>query len=241
MPDEYKDKPWAAKIKSLDDLYKQVDTLDALKGKKTIAPDLATATPEEREQFYAQLRPKDASEYQFPDTGIPMPPEYKTAVTDMFMKNGISATQANEIIKSYQEMGNAATAKMFDPAEFETTLKTAFGDDWKGVTANVRNTIKGMMTPEDQKMLDNIPNAYLATIYRTLGNVVQKFGVKETDTAHFNGPGNAQPSDINAVRADLRAQIASLPGRPHTAAELQGLRQKLAATYETDPRLQQQG
>lgn len=241
LPEEYKDKPWAAKVKSLDDLYKQIDTLDALKGKKSIPPDLAKATPEEREAFYAQLRPASPDEYVFPETPLPMPDGMKSAVTDMFMKNGISAVQANEIIKSYNELGRQQTEAMFDPKGFESELEKAFGPDWKGITGNVRNSLKGIMSPEDNTMLDNLPNAYLAVMYRTLGNVVQKYGVKETDQAHFNAPGTAAPTDVNAQRAELRTQMQAMSGRPHTETELNALRQKLADTYKNDPRLQQQG
>jgi|GEM_PF-4786900 len=239
LPDEYKDKPWAAKIKTQDDLYKQLDNLDKLVGKKGIPPDLAKATPEEREAFYAQLRPASVDEYKFPDTGTPMPPEMKTAVQEMFMKNGISAVQANDIITAYNALGEQQTKAMFDPQQFEQTLESAFGKDWKPVVANIRGNLKGMMSEADQKALDNLPNAYLAVVYRTLGNVAQKFGVKETDGAHFNGPGNAGTVDINAQRDSIRNEMRAMSSRPHTAQELAALRTKLADTYKNDPRIQQ--
>lgn len=239
VPDEYKDKAWAGKVKTQDDLWKQLANAQELIGKKSVVPDLAKATPEEREAYYAQLRPASADEYVFPDTGMPMPPEMKTTVTDMFMKNGVSAVQANDIIKAYQDMGNKQLAAMYDPKEFETTLETAFGKDWKAVTGTVRNSLKGMMSEADQKALDNLPNAYLATVYRTLGNVVQKFGVKETPGAHFEAPGTAANTDINAVRDGLRKQMSAMSSRPHTAQELATLRTQLADTYKNDPRLAQ--
>ena len=208
-------------------------------GKKSVVPDLAKATPEEREAYYAQLRPASVDEYVFPDTGTPMPPEIKAAVGDMFMKNGVSAVQANEIIKAYNALGEQQTAQLFDPKGFETTLEGAFGKDWKPVVANIRTTLKGLMSPEDNAALDNIPNAYLSVLYRTMGNVVQKYGVKETDTAHFQGAGNQTPADINVVRDGIRNEMRAMSGRPHTAQELATLRQKLADTYKNDPRIQQ--
>lgn len=244
IPDEYKDKGWAAKVKSLDDLYKQVDELDALKGRKSIVPDLKTASPEDKEAFYAQLRPKDVSEYTF--TGDMASPDIKTAVGKMFMENGISATQGNAIIEQYQALGEAEQAKMFDHEGLTATLKAQFGDDWEKVTGTAYNNLKAMMTDQDQKLMEMMPNAYAGLIYRTLGNtdkavqtMMQRYGVKETSLAHFAGsPSNAAGGDINAVRADLRGQMGRLIAGPHTADQIQELRTKLAKTYENDPRIE---
>lgn len=240
IPDAYKDKPWASKVKSMDDVFKQLDNLDSLAGKKTIIPDLKTATPEQREAFYAQLRGKDASEYVIPDNpAFPTDPSTKTAVTEMFMKNGISPVQANEIVKSYQELGARQLAHQFDPDGMKTALTQAFGNDWEQVTRQTRNTIKGMMTADDQAILDKMPNNYLAPVYRTLGNIIKKFGVKETDSAHFAGTGNAGGGgDIVAQRAQIRTELNSLAGQPHTIDQANTLRQKLADTYKNDPRIQ---
>lgn len=240
VPDEYKDKPWAAKVKSLDDLYKQIDTLDALKGKKSIAPNLKDATPEEREAFYAQLRGKEASEYQMPTTSVPIPEDTQPAVAKLFMDNGISPTQAEPFLKGYLELREKQIAQYYNPDDFKKSMETAFGPEWEKTTGQVRNTIKGMMNPEDQKALDAIPNHLLGLVYRTLGNTVKAYGIKETDSAHFQGSGKAAPSNVNDVRQGLRDQLSALSMRPHTDAEQQDILTKLNATYENDPRLQQQ-
>lgn len=234
IPDEYKDKGWAAKVKSLDDLFKQVDSLDALKGKKSLVPDLSKATEEEREAFYAQVRPKDKAEYVFDED---VTPEMKESVGELLYKNGVSATQANEIIKGYRGMEKQLMEAQFSKDGFEQTLKAAFGDDWAKVTGQTRQAIKGLMNASDQAQLDHLPNAYLGVIYRTLGNVVKAYGIKETDTAHFQDGGSPAPSDVNAVRQSLRDQMTALSQRPYTEQEMQGLRDKLAETYKNDPRI----
>lgn len=242
LPDEYKDKAWASKVKSLDDLYKQIDTLDALKGKKSVVPNLKDATPEEREAFYSQLRGKDATEYPIPDNpAFPTLPEAKEAVPKLFMDNGVSPVQAEAIIKGYQDFGAKMVAKQFDPEDYKVSMETAFGKDWEKVTGAVRNTIKGMMNADDQKALDHLPNNMLGVIYRTLGNTVKAFGIKETDAAHFQTPGGAGQTDVASVRQGLRNELAALSMRPHTAQEQQGIIDKLNATYTNDPRLQQAG
>lgn len=241
LPDEHKDKPWAAKIKSLDDVYKQIDTLDALKGKKTIVPNLKEATPEDREAFYAQLRGKDASEYQIPkDTTVPIPDDTQPVVAKLFMDNGISPVQAESFLKGYLQLREKQIAQYYEPEGFKKSMETAFGADWEKTTGQVRNTIKGMMNADDQAALDKLPNHLLGVIYRTLGNTVKAYGVKETDTAHFGQGGKVAPTDVGNVRQGLRDQLAALTMRPHTSMEQQAIIDQLNDTYKNDPRLQSQ-
>lgn len=242
LPDEHKEKPWASKIKTQDDLYKQIDNLTALVGKKAVVPNLKEATPEEREAFYSQLRGKDAAEYVIPvNPAFPTPADTQPVVAKLFMDNGVSPTQADAIIKGYQELGAKQLAAQYDPEGFKTSMTTAFGADWEKTTGQVRNTIKGMMNADDAKALDTIPNNLLGVVYRTLGNVVKAYGIKETDSAHFASTGKAAPTDMNSVRQGLRDKLNSLSMRPHTSAEQQSIIDELNATYTHDPRLQQQG
>jgi hypothetical protein len=249
LPDEYKDKAWAGKIKSQDDLYKQIDTLTALVGKKVVVPNLKEATPEDREAFYAQMRGKDAAEYAIPaNPAFPTPPETQPAVAKLFMDNGVSPVQAEAIIKGYQELGAKQIAQNFDPEGFKTSMTTAFGNDWEKVTGAVRNTITAMMSPEDAKQLDSIPNHLLGTVYRTLGNTIKavdetlkKYGATET-FAHLQAPnGKVAATDLVSQRAGLREQMTALSMRPHTSDEMQTLIKALDETYVRDPRLTQQG
>lgn len=238
IPEEFKDKPWATKVKTQEDLWKQLSNAQELIGKKSIVPDLSKATPEEREAYYAQTRPKSAEEYVFTDSKIvPVTPEIQTAVRDIFMKNGVSATAGNEIIKQYQALGEAQSAQMFSPDGFKTSMETAFGKDWEKVTGHTRNTLTGLMTKEDGAMLDKLPNSYLSLIYRTLGNVVKAYGITEKNAAHLAERGGIAPTDVESVRQGIRNDLSALGGKPHTAEQHQALVDKLNATYQNDPRL----
>lgn len=245
LPDEYKDKAWAAKVKSQDDLYKQIDNLTTLVGKKAVVPNLKDATPEDRETFYAQLRGKDASEYQIPKTtSVPIPEDTQSVIAKLFMDNGISPVQAEPFLKGYLELREKQIASHFEPEAFKSSMLTAFGSDWEKTTGQVRSTITAMMSPEDQKMLDAIPNHLLGTVYRTLGNTIKavestlkKYGATET-FAHLTAPsGGVAPADVNSARQQYRDQLSAMSMRPHTAQEVTEIQNKLAATYMNDPRL----
>lgn len=246
IPDAYKDKPWAAKIKSEDDLYKQVDNLTALVGKKTIVPDLTKATEAEREEYYAQTRPKDAAEYVFGETTDPI---ISKGMGESLMKNGVSAVQANAIIADYQAAEKAFLAVQYDPAGVQAAMEPSFGKDWQAVTGQTKLMLDKIMTPEDTALIDNLPNSYISLIYRTLGNtikavdkVAKEYGMKET-AAHIlaGGSASAAPVDMTVKREAIRGEIAKMIHRPHTEAEVAAKRKELADTYINDPRLQQKG
>jgi hypothetical protein len=245
LPDEFKDKPWASKIKTAEDLYKQIDNLTSLVGKKVVVPDLAKATDAEREEYYAQTRPKDAAEYQFGDSTDPL---ITKGMADSLMKNGVSAVQANAIIKDYQAAEKALLAAQYDPAGIQAAMEPVFGKDWQTITGQTKLALDKMMSPEDSQLLDNLPNSYMSLVYRTLGNVIKAvdkvtkdYGMKES-AAHILAGGSAPAVvDMTVKRDALRGEIAKMIHRPHTEQEVMAKRKELADTYINDPRLQQKG
>lgn len=238
IPDAYKDKPWAAKIKSEEDLYKQIDNLTTLVGKKVVVPDLTKATEAEREEYYAQTRPKDVAEYQFGETTDPL---ISKGMGESLMKNGVSATQANAIIADYQTAEKALLAAQYAPEAYEATMKETFGPDYQKVIGFTKLALDGLMTSEDSKLIDNLPNVYLGLIHRTMGNVVKQYGIKESAAHTETQKGNPTPPDVNVVRENLRAEMGKLIHKPHTQAELDAIKKKLNDTYINDPRLQKKG
>lgn len=247
IPDEYKDKPWASKVTSEAELWKQLANTQELIGKKSVVPDLKTATPEQREEYYKTTRPSDVSEYVF--DGQMASPEIKGAVGKILMDNGISAVQGNAVIAEYMKVGEAEQAKLFDPEGFKSAMKATFGDGWEAVRDGVHKNLQGVMTKDDYTLMEkNLPNAYVNLIYRTLGNtqkavenMMARYGVKETSIAHFVDKSQVGGTDVNSQRAAIRADMGKLAAGPHTDQQMGDLRAKLAKTYENDPRLTQQG
>lgn len=238
VPDEYKDKPWASKVKSLDDVWKQLANTQELVGKKSIVPDLSKMNDKEREEYFAQSRPTDPNVYVFPEN-TPIDPTMKEGVQKDFMELGIDPYRGSKLIEKYQAREQALLAEQFNPDGFKKTMETAFGKDWDTVTKQSRQALKNFTNAEDDKALDALPNAYLGIIYRTLGNIVKAYGVKETDQAHLQGGGKPAASDVSSVRQGLRDQMSAMTQRPHTAQEMQTLINQLNETYKNDPRLAQ--
>ena len=233
VPDAYKDKPWAAKIKSTDDLYKQIDNLDGLVGKKAVGPiDYSKATPEEIEAYHATLRPKDVNEYDF---GEDADPGFSKAVGDVLLKNGISAHQGKNIVAEVKKIaGEIAGAKKAEDTSAEGYAKLmqgTFGAEAEKVSGFVEAALKQHATDDDKKLFDDVDNNTRAAIDRTLYKVLQAYGVKETGAQADGGQGKIS-SDKATRQKDLRQQIRDLDNKPHSAEDKQKLLDELAATYK---------
>lgn len=234
LPDEYKDKPWAAKIKSQDDLFKQLDNAQTLIGKKTVQPiDYATATPEQIAEHHAKLAPESPDAYDF---GEGADPELSKQFGEMFKELGINEYQGKNLAAKVSELAvkmvEAKNAEAADGQKYLDALKESFGDKSPQVAKFLDDKIKEYANEKDVALLrDGIPNDMRLALDRTIYNILQKHGVTETGAAAEGGNGAPPAGDINAQRADLRKQIRELDGKPHTVAEKQALINKLNATY----------
>jgi len=203
VPDAYKDRGWASKIKTEDDVYKQIDNLQSLVGRKAIAPDLSKATPEEKEEHYATLRPTDKAAYKF-DEGTP---DY---YRDAFYKVGLTAEQANELIQDVKGKQEAEFATMKDPAKFDESLKTAFGDAWETKNKEIFAFMQqSPLTEAEKGMFDQLANDTQLINYKIanyameqIAKVKEEYGAKES--------GSQGENDSTPVKEDLDAKANSL-------------------------------
>lgn len=226
VPEAYKDKPWAAKIKTEEDVWKQIDTLDALKGKKSIAPDFSKATPAEIEEYLSQTRPADVKAYEF---GKDVDPALNAVLGESMLKYGISAYQANGVIKAFQEAEKA----QFTPEGMAEMMKGSFGDDWKKVGGTARNLTQANLSAEDKAALDKLPNQDLALVYRLVNNLTKAYGIEEKGGAHTGGgTGAPAPVDLDAKAKEIRTQLDGLSRKPHTVEERDKLVNELDAIYK---------
>lgn len=229
IPDAYKDKSWASKITSEEDLYKQLDTLDSLKGKKYLAPDPATATEQEIEAYKAATRPQDISVYQF-EEGTPAPTKEKYG--SILHKHGITAFQGNEIIKDVVAIDKEIEQQMYDPDVMKAELKKSFGDEWEkesGETAKIAASY--LKDPKDRELFQKIPNPLVGLFYRMANGIIKSYGATENPD---NGGGNVRTvENVDAEISRVRNQILDLKKRPHEQAEKDKLQGELDGYYRT--------
>lgn len=246
MPEAYKDRPWAAKVKSEDDLYKQIDNLDAAVGKKAVPIDYAKATPEEIAAHHSSLAPKDVAEYGF-DKIEGINADRMKVIAPIFQEEGLTPYQAKNIATKYAKIEEAVLADATSEAGFRGEMSKSFGEKYEPMVAQVVEAHKAHLSPDDQKLMDAMPNEYLGGVYRLTQKMAeahkaevaalkQQYGVEENGDAHLNKGGVLPPADINTVRAKLREEIAEIVKRPfHTAEEKQKKVDELQATYAQQP------
>lgn len=217
IPDAYKDKPWATKIKTEDDVYKQIDNLTGLVGKKTVIPDFAKATPEERAEYYKQVRPKEATAYKFADD---TPAGQKEVFAKMMYDKGLTEDQANDIIKGFNEYTAAEKTKMFDFEQFKKDAEKTMGADYAKKVVIASTTAKDALPTEIYDELTNMPNEYLAKAYKAIAHIANKYGAKETGAGGETPAGTTNDGrDIEAEKKEVRKQIKDLDRKPFSKPE----------------------
>ena len=237
LPDEYKDKPWADKVKSNDDLYKQVDNLTTLVGKKTVAPiDYATASSEEIAAHHASLAPEDVSEYGLSQEEDSK--DFSDFLGDTYKEAGLTPYQAKilneKVTAKTVEMQDAKTAAETDGEAYVKMLDESFGE---GKGADVGKKIDAQIkeyaaNEEDVALLrDGIPNTTRLALDRVLNNILDKHGVKESGAQVDGGDGKVAVTNIEDTRKDLRQQIRDLDGTPFSGDKSLELKNQLAKTY----------
>ena len=144
VPEQYADKGWAKEVKSIDDVYSQLDGAQALIGKKSIPG--TDATDEQLQDFYKQIRPQTSEGYELnlPE-GVEMEinKDDQNSYKDFFHSIGLSSKQANQMFQFHvsHEMGKAPTEEQLkaqndqQDTDFDKALAEKYGDADKGDAA----------------------------------------------------------------------------------------------------------
>lgn len=228
IPDAHKEKPWAAKIQSSDDMWKIIDNNQALIGKKIVVPDFEKADPKEIEEYIGQLRPKDKTAYKFADD---VPEAERTAYSDMLLDVGIPAYQANKLIEKYMGLEKAKVAEMYDKDGFMAELKSSFGDDYEKVSGEVAKTLAANLSADDKQLLERVPNKFLGIIYRAAASLNKAYGATESGAQTNTPPGQVSEVNLEKRASELRNEIIAITNKPHTAEEKQRLVDELNSLY----------
>lgn len=245
VPEAYKDKPWAQKLKSQDDVYKQLDNLDQMVGKKTITPiDYSKASAEEIAAHHSKLAPQDISAYKFAQPDDP----FSQAVGKTFIEAGINEYQGQAIVKALapviEKMENDIKSQSTSEEGYMKLSQAAFGENFKDTIGKVEAVLKNH-APDDEtkKALDDMPNEHRIAVDKTVNKIVEGYeariakilkehGIHESGAQGEGGQGKIT-TDKATMQKDLRQQIRELDKRPHTAQEKQALIDKLNETYKS--------
>jgi len=239
LPDAYKDKPWAAKIKTQEDVYKQIDNLNSLVGKKVLQPiDYSSATPEEIKAYHESLAPKDVSEYKFSEGADP---EFSKILGETFKEAGLNAYQAKLLSDKVSQYSQSRMEADRSADGYIEIMKNSFGDEYEKAIGVVENNLKSHLSDEDKGFMDNMDNQTKGVVDRAVYNVskayeeriakiLKEHGASET-SAHIGAESGDSTVDVAEVRKNLRAELITLDKRPHTYEERKAIIDKLDKTY----------
>ena len=225
VPETYKDRGWASKIKSEEDLYKQIDNLSSLVGKKEVFKPTNWEDENSRNEYYKTVRPEKAEDYALPEV---FSSEEAKMYQTLLHENGISKYQAEKIFGKLAEM----RTKAYDADGMTEELKKSWGSDVQVKTKQAMDGLKSFAKPEDLAVFDGMPNSVLAAVYRTVSNIMDKYGAKETDIA-ATSPSSPAKVDITAQRNDLLKQIMAENNKPNVDwTRVDSLKKQLSDTYK---------
>lgn len=241
LPDEYKEKSWASKVKSQDDVYKLIENQEALIGKKVIQPiDYETATPEEIEAHHAKLAPENGAEgYVWAEHSMP---ELTKPMGDIFAKAGLNAYQQKVISEGFdtaiEQIAGDKVANDTSEEGYLTIMKESFGDDYEASVAVTENALKEFASDDDKKVFDEVDNNTRASVDRTIHKTVtfyearikailDEHGVVESGAQTEGGEGSNATKSAAEQRAEIRAEMRELDGKPNSHEKKAELQKKL--------------
>ena len=241
LPDEYKDKPWAEKVKSQEDLYKQVDNLTSLAGKKHAYPG-EDSTPEQMTEYFQGLRPESADAYDFGEDHAH--PEVAKQFGELLFNSNVSAHQSKGLIEGYNALEEAATIEATSAEGLEKIMTEKFGEKYDVTMSSISENLKKYVSKEDVSVVESMPNQYLGPVYKAfddqtkayeakIADILKTHGANEAgDSAHNEkGAPPAEGVSVEAKRTEIRNKMFDLDKTAHTAAQKQELQSQLDATY----------
>lgn len=245
VPDEYRDKKWAAELKSTQDVFKMLAGAQELIGRKGVIKPGENATPEELRAFYTNNGCPDTPEgYEFqtidPLKDLPRDAEVDHDFKKVLYELGISKDKGEQFIRKAEEIIYNRQKPLFEAkaktdqvaAEF---AKQTFGDESNVVIAETKARMKEALkdTPELGALLDSVKgqNEVILTAYakRIHDLYTQEPLIKpstvgaNTDSSDIKQQFQALSAKKIAVKTD-----ANMPGHIKTM-QLQEINNKISA------------
>jgi hypothetical protein len=256
IPEAYAEKGWASKIKTQDDLFKQIDNLDSMVGKRQTPGD--DAPDEEWDEFFGKIgKPESPDKYELSEPeGIDpevIPQDFRSKAQKIMHESGLTQKQANKLYQKFlqAEMESAGQTKEAYAAhqkqldeQFDSITTELFGDKFEEASARVQNVIKDTvpekLVPYLQSLSETNPQALASVIALTDGllkqidNIKSEYGAE--DSLGSGGQTQATNKDdvvkkLTEAKAKARKLDPFSPERKQTDKEIDELRKQLQSIY----------
>lgn len=213
VPEEYKDRGYMKNLAGesgeveISKLYKEIDDLQTLKGRKTIPFDYDNANPEQIQAHIESIRPESPEAYNFVEGKVA--PGTEESISNIFYENGIHPKVAEKVMTDYLAHEQATLARLCNPEDFKAEIKQSFGDGFEARASELGNTMKSLQSESDQKIMGAMTNSQLAMVYRLADSIVKNYGVNESALGQSGNQGiGGVGSREQAVREEKAAYDA---------------------------------
>ena len=174
LPDEYKEKGWAASITDADGnvdmgkVFSKIEGQEHMLGKKVLPGKNAT---EEEWKEFAENMTKDYSneEYESVLDGL----ETKAEMVAALKEQGLTPAQARKVAELYKAEKEKTTAKKYDQEEFKTAIK-------ENMDEATYNKVKAHLVESGRwDAIEKMSNADAIATFLTVAEIVKKYGVED--------------------------------------------------------------
>ena len=207
--------------------FKEIDDLQGLKGKKTIAFDYDNSTEEQIQEHIESSRPENAEVYKVDGVSEALMPDIK----NLFYDNGINPHEADRLVQGYMAIEKAQMAKLQSDEGFKEEIKNSFEENSEAVAKSIAKAMKDSQNEADQKITNTLLNPQLGMVYRLVNTLIKDFGIKTKAIKTPSGVGGiASASDAQKeVEASYDAITTLKKGGTYTKEALS----KAIARYQS--------
>jgi hypothetical protein len=217
IPPEFRDKPFFKDI-TFDKLIKDYVNAQELIGKRPSVLPPADAKPEQLEAFFAQLRPKAATDYTFPETDYMKKhggdKEYQTHMRQVFHKAGLHPWQVEILSRGNDEYltkfaEGRENKDALSEQEFDRALDAAYGADKQKSLETAKNLMIESVPAEMKPKIAGLSNDALLLLTMTLNAVHKKYIAEDSFPGGPGaGSGAGDEASIRKQATDLMASKA---------------------------------
>lgn len=245
VPGEYKDKGWAEKIKSSDDLFKAYDNAQSLIGKRPAGIPSQDATDTEWDSFYKAMGRPDEPSYNFTDPeGLPEgfdTADFKETASQILHKAGLTQRQADAVYSAYLQSEITAAEKEGEAtaerqtaldAQYDALTAEHFGDDaakYEELTQQEFSKHVPQSLKETFAKITDMPDVLTALMSYTKGKQgeIDQIRKEYTGEGSLTSGGQAATSGINETRQELAKLKTSAIAKDFTHPEHKATRERI--------------
>lgn len=232
LPESIASKPYAHKYTSEDAVWKQIENLESLAGKKGYVPP-SRENAEEYSKFQKQLLkevfqvPDNADAYEFETIeGFERSETLTKRAKELFHKYDIPVDKAKALLKEYEmdlfeqqkteatksdeskKQEEALKAQMAkEDAEFDALLKDMYGADFNKKTDIVKQELATSLPDQLKPMLKDLDTRSMAILTSAIDSITTKY----TGEGKFGKTiATASPTDaVDTLRKELSSIVAN--------------------------------